>query len=432
MTSSVVRACITSLVLLALATGCARQQTDVLLIVIDTLRADHLAIYGYERETAPNLSRLAKDAVVYERATSPGTWTVPSHGSILTGKWPSFHGAERVVGDRILAMPVNPQFPMLTEILREHGYRTGAFLGNSTYVARVFGFDRGFGSFRTGDFWHSEAVVGPVTDWLRESADRSFLLWNVIDPHEPYDPPAPFDTMFPGRRPEFGVMLSELVQKGASLTTEVIGHFVSQYDGEIAVADLAIGKVLDALRQQDRYRSALIIVTSDHGEMFGEHGMIGHGTPPLEPMVHVPLIVKYPQNRRAGERVVRRVSTAAIFATVLQTLGIPPPSEDIVPALDDPHDVWVEDLDHTGVRVRAGYQGNHKLVTRRRNGTAQSLLYDLAKDPGENSPAPGTTNPQLKALEQSFANLPRPANLANVPVIDADHEAKLRALGYVR
>jgi arylsulfatase A-like enzyme len=410
-----------------------RERPDVLLVVVDTLRADHLALYGYARETAPNLTRFARDAILYEKAVSPGTWTVPSHGSILTGRWPSYHGAERVPGDKILAMPVNPNVPMLAEILQSRGYRTVAFIGNSTYLSPLFGFQRGFADYVTGHFWHANEVFDDVVRWLDEHPEPSFVLWNVIDPHEPYDPPPPFDARFPGRRPEHGVMLGELVWAGTKPTAEMIAHFVSQYDGEIAVADDAIGRVLEALKRQGRYDDALIVVTSDHGEMFGEHGAYSHGTPPFEPMVHVPLLVKLPGNRRAGERVARRVSTAAIFATVLRELAIPVPEGTGVAALDEPHPVWVEDVDKAGERVHAGYAGDLKLVRRKTRTGTYDFLYDLARDPDEEHPLQDPlAGAELRAALDAFAAAPRPANVADVPVIDAEHEAKLRALGYVR
>jgi arylsulfatase A-like enzyme len=228
-------------------------------------------------------------------------------------------------------------------------------------------------------------------------------------------------------------MPTELFWNGVELTPEMIQHFVSQYDGEIAVADHAIGEVFATLREQGRYDRALILVTSDHGEMFGEHGMFGHGSPPFEPMVHVPLLVKLPGNRRAGERVQRRVSTTSIFSTVLRELGLPPSEHPVVPPLDEPHPVWVEDIDPLAGRVRAGYSGDHKLVVRSTGEETATLLYDLARDPEERSPhRDASAAPELRAELEAFAAAPRPANLAAVPVIDPAHEARLRALGYVR
>lgn len=418
---------------IAALAGCTSRPPDVLLIVVDTLRADHLPLHGYARDTAPNLTRLARDAVVYEHAVSPGTWTVPSHGSMLTGQWPSFHGAERVSGDRILARTVSPDVAMLPEILREHGYRTAAFVGNSTYVSSVFGFQRGFDDFVTGNFWHADNVTPALKKWLTRERTPQFLLWNIIDPHEPYDPPPPFDGTFPGRRPEYGTMATERARDHQPMTPEVIAHFESQYDGEIALADREIGAVLDTLKGKHRYDDALVIVTADHGEMFGEHDLFGHGTFPYEPLVHVPLVVKYPGNRDAGRRVARHVSTTAIFGTILRAAGLPAPPGEDPPLLEREHAVWVEDVDFLGNRVRAGYAGSRKLVVRLGGKGEETFLYDLDADPGESNPArePGGA-PPLEAAMRDFGARVRPANRGALPVIDPEHEARLRALGYVR
>src|SRR4029078_1643046 len=140
----------------------------------------------------------------------------------------------------------------------------------------------------------------------------------------PYEPPPPFDTRFPGRDPSFGPSLDPL-RNGTPLTPEVVAHLGSQYDGEIAYTDAKIGKFLAELRKLGRYDSSMIFVTADHGELLGDHGLAGHGLDPFEPLLRVRLLVRYRGNTAGGTRVERRVSTMAIFATVLHTLGIAVP-----------------------------------------------------------------------------------------------------------
>ena len=195
---------------------------DVVLIVIDTLRADHLALYGYEHATSPHLERLAADGVTYLRAISPGTWTVPAHGSLFTGRWPSYHGAERVAGQRMLAYPLNPDVPTLAELLHAGGYATAAFVGNGTYVAPPFGFARGFTTFEHEGLESPPTVARRVDEWLAGQPRPLFLFLNLLDPHEPYEPPAPLDTRFATKQPEFGTMITTVVNERRPLTTVVI------------------------------------------------------------------------------------------------------------------------------------------------------------------------------------------------------------------
>jgi len=400
---------------------------DVVLIVIDTLRADHLPIYGYDKQTAPRLQRLARCAVVYERAISPGTWTVPAHGSFFTGRWPSFHGAERVGGVQADAYPLRADVPTLAELARAHGHRTAAFVGNGTYVAPEFGFARGFDVFESTDLGSPRALARAVTAWLAEQ-DGPFLLFiNILDPHEPYTPPPPLDTRFGPKRPEYGDMITRVVNAGRTVTPEMRAHFVAQYDGEIALADEVVGTILDAHARLRPGRQALVVVTSDHGELLGEHGLAGHGIDPYEPEVRVPLLVRYPDARGAGTRVARRVSTAAVFATVLETLGIaPPPDVDVAP-LDREHPVWIEDVTEAGARVRVGYDGRWKLI--RTDG--RDAAYDLDADPAEKTVRDAAAAPALRAALDAFTTIPRPPQHGPRPVIDAERAARLRALGYL-
>jgi len=417
--------------------GCRAQKNvgpgDVVLIVLDTLRADHLALHGYGLETSPNLEKLAADGVTYTQAISPGTWTVPAHASLFTGLWPSFHGAERVAGDRNLALPMNPDVPTLAELARARGLHTAAFVANATYVSPIFGFGRGFDEFFDAHLDRGPQVSKALGSWLATQRGRLFVFVNILDPHEPYDPPPPFDTRFPGKREEFGTMMTTLVFGGTPLTPEMRAHFVSQYDGEVAVADQALGAVVADMKKAGRYDSALVIATSDHGEFLGEHGLAGHGQPPFEPEVHVPLVVKYPFSQRAGEHVARRVSTLGIFSTILSILQIAAPPNTQAQPLDDPHPVWVEDIDQAGNRVRVGYDDRHKLVSATTVTGTSSWLYDLDADPGESHPVrDGSGDTALRAGLASFADAPRPVNLAKRPVIDPEREAQLRALGYIR
>jgi len=426
-------------IMLTLASGChwrSGRDPDVILVVVDTLRAENMSLYGYTRETTPKLREFARDAVNFVDAISPGTWTIPSHGSLFTGRWPSYHGAERVPGETTLAMPLNPEVPTLAEMLRMRGWSTAAIVANSTYVSPLFGFDRGFEKFADNfGFVRASKILGVGASWLAQQKGKAFLFLNVFDPHEPYEPPPPFDTLFPGKQPAFGTMLTKLVYDDhLPVTEEMRAHFISQYDGEVAFTDQSLGRFFDRLRKLGRYDSSLIIVTSDHGEMLGEHGLAGHGVEPFEPLLHVPLLVKYPAGRSAGSVVGERVSTLGVFATILATLRIPPPEGNQSMPLDDRPPVFVEDLTSAGQRVEVGYEGSEKLVAAGPPGQqAWTWLYDLKDDPNEEHPIHGGTGAdRLRATLTAFGNASRPVSTAQRPVIDPEREAKLRALGYVR
>lgn len=422
--------------LVALLTAAMRaspEAGDVILVVVDTLRAQNLSHYGYERDTSRHLARFGEDAVTYENAITPGTWTVPAHGSLFTGRLPSFHGAERVAGEKIQATPLRPEVATLAEILRERGRPAAGFVANETYVTPLLGFDRGFEPFVAKDRPAGD-VLDTALEWLEREPAPSFLFVNLLDPHEPYDPPEPYRERFPGGDATLGTSLTELVRRDGGVTREAARHFVSLYDGEVAYADRSLGRFFDRLRELGRYDDALIVVTSDHGEMLGEHGAAGHGGLPYEELVRVPLLVKYPRSRDAGRRVPRRVSTLGVFPTILAELGIDPPSNIEGVPLDEPHRVWVEDVNFVGERVTVGYDGDRKIVYVTQNpygALPSATLFDLGRDPGEDEPAGGFAEVGRDEALVDLATRPRPANPLSAPPVEPARRRKLRALGYV-
>jgi arylsulfatase A-like enzyme len=405
---------------------------DVILVVVDTLRAQNLSTLGYERDTTPNLTRFAADAITYEDAISTGTWTVPSHASMFTGLLPSYHGAERVAADRNLATPINPEVATLAEILRGHGYRTAAFVANSTYLSPSLGFARGFEKFSPEEGL-TDAVGNRALDWLAGSIRPTFLFLNVLDPHEPYEPPAPYDQSYPGKRDDLGNKITELYWKGTELTPEVRQHFESLYDGEISYTDRALEGLFGRLRDLGRYDESLIILTSDHGELLGEHGLAGHGADPYQELVHVPLFVKMPDGADAGTRVERRVSTLGVFATILAAARVPLPAGSQSVLLAQPQDVWTEDVSWFGQRITAGYDGDMKIVRREKTDQLRERtdLFALDRDPKEQKPLDVAQAPELAEKMRRFRAEPRPTNAAPPPRIDPERERKLRELGYI-
>lgn len=405
---------------------------DVILVVIDTLRAKSLSLYGYERETSPSLERFARDAIVYDNATSTGTWTVPAHGSLFTGRLPSFHGAERVAGGKFArATPINPDVPMLAELLSDHGWTAGAFVANSTFVTPSLGFARGFEPF-VGNNKPAETIVPQALAWFETTSRPTFFFLNILDPHEPYEPSPPYVDRYPGRDESFGPRITDLYwDDDVEFTPPMLEHFRSQYDGEISSADVVLGQFFERLRELGRYDESLIIVTSDHGELLGEHGLAGHGISTHQEIVHVPLIVKRPGNVGGGARVERRVSTMGIFSEILRVAGLPPPPGTQAKRLDHPHDVWVEDINFDGDRVTVRFEQDDKMVHILAGPHRQSAeLYDLADDPDELEPRDPMSKQDLGAEILRHEALPRPTHDLPPPVIDPTRELKLRELGY--
>jgi len=330
--------------LLLLACG-GEAPPSVLLVTIDTTRVDHLSTYGYSRETTPNLSRLARESVRYARAWSVSPWTLPAHASLFSGLVPAVHGAHSDLdATTTLADAIDgPLAPMasvgkladdtwtLAEILAARGHRTAAFVGGP-WLKRPFGLMQGFE--RVDD--DVSDVAGRRADVLTDAAlawlsgvdpqDPVFLFVNYYDPHWPYDPPAGFDD-FPGAREAFELPtnLGELISGRASLSDAEREVVVARYDGEIRYADHHLGILLDAVMARPGGDRTLVIVTSDHGEAFGEGGRYFHSYWLSEELLRVPLIVRYPDRRGAGTVDESTVQITDVLPIVVEALGIESP-----------------------------------------------------------------------------------------------------------
>lgn len=401
----------TPLVVLAalLVAGCERDAAsratppDVVLIVVDALRADRVRAALRGRGALPTFARLAQDAVVYERASSPATWCVPGHASLLTGLWPSFHGAERRVHDGATrVMPLDAEVRTLAELLRARGLRTGAFLPGRPDLAPGLGFDRGFDDFvddpRLGD---PASMAQAVTRWLNARSGPVFLFVSLDGLRRAREEDG---TLVP--RAE----ITTAATHDEGLTPARQAELNAGYDASLGEVDAAVREILAALQADGRYAGALVVVTADHGEMLGEQGLAGHGWPPFEGMLNVPLIVKYPEGRDAGERVEYRVSTLGVFATILEATGVELPDGVKARPLDRRQPVWAEDVDRKGRRVRAGYDGlRHKLIRIQDGPVDVACLYNMYQDWGEHHPdcSQEIDSPLHRAMA-SFASQPRP------------------------
>lgn len=312
---------------------------NVLFIILDTVRSANLSLYGYGRDTSPRLDEWAASGVVFERATSTAPWTLPSHASMFTGEYNFDLGTA-------FRRPLDDRFPTLAEALGARGYATAAFVGNLSYATRASGLARGFAyyddfPFTPGMFAHSywilrgfarriaalpgrqywgeaksaEQVTDDFLAWLqRRPEERPFFVFlNYFDAHDPYEPPPPFRTMY-GPAPDHE--LSDDI----TYTTEQLRPWINAYDGAIRYVDTQLGRLLDELDAAGLRASTLVVVSSDHGEMFGEHGQIQHTSGVYIPALHVPLAFAMPGVLPAGVRVEEPVSLRDLPATILDVL----------------------------------------------------------------------------------------------------------------
>ena len=303
------------------SSGCP--DCNVLVISIDTLRADHLGCYGYPKPTSPNIDRFRKESVLFRTAIAHAPSTEPSHASIFTSMIPAHHGALRAK-----RMPISKNVVTMAEILRSAGYRTVSFNGGGQ-VGASYGFDRGFEVYESSTGRFSEKV-GAAIDWLERNAEGKFFLFlHTYEVHAPYEPTADylrlFETEYSGTLPDRitpGLLIK--INAGAvDLDGRDVRHIVNTYDAQIRSMDDAFGKLITHLRSTRLLDRTLIVFTSDHGEEFGEHGQLGrHSHALYDELLRVPLIVRMPGARSASTVVERQVRGIDILPTVVDVLDL--------------------------------------------------------------------------------------------------------------
>ncbi len=435
----------------------ARSDDDrsLILVSLDTLRADHLEAYGYARDTAPFLSgQLAGEGTLFEAAVSAATTTAPSHMTMFTSLQPSVHAVRGNTG--AVELPLSA--PTLAERLRAQGFATAA-VTEGAGVAPRRGFERGFGRYveRRTRIPHEPGTQSALTfpeglDWIRRVGDRRFFLFlHTYEVHGPYRPPAAYQSLFadtpPGLEPRPGLPPRQ---------RPVL------YDREIRYVDDELRRFVEGLEAAGRLDDTLLVVTSDHGEEFLEHGIIGHGAAPYEEVLRVPLLFRGP-GVPAGRRVEAPVGLVDLMPTLLDLLGVPVPvapmGRSFAGLLRGPADherwrrrpiyseAWFRWANTAAGRRRveqptlAVRVGERKLIRFREAGGFRYELYDLAQDPREQRdlyPAQGASASELRELLDAYeqdALARRRALLRGdpreAPALDPDREQGLRALGYL-
>ena len=366
----------------------SRQAKLAIVYLVDTLRADHTGVYGYERPTTPALDAFARDAVVFEAAVAHASWTKPSVASILTSRLPGQHRAVQ------LRDPLDPSQVTLAQRLDAQGFATGAAIANSVIYGAESAFDRGFDVFAGlhGDddirskLVGADVVVDQALAFLRSRRGMpGFLYVHTMDPHVPYAPPAPFDRLFEPHASEAHPARDPRTDYKEPLDRE---RMIAQYDGDIAFGDREFGRFVRELQALGLYQDALVVFLADHGEEFFDHGRWLHGRSLFDELIRIPLVVKFPGNRGAGTRVARQVQGIDVAPTVLEAMRVPLGSDlagrPLQRALErgEAARPALAEISHRGF-VAHGVRTEDEKYIRRFSPDDDELLFDLRQDPRE-------------------------------------------------
>ena len=452
---------------------------NVLLVVIDTLRADHLACYGYGRPTSPVLDGLAARGVLFEQAYAQSSWTKPSTASLITGRSPTEHQtlseAARLPDTELT----------IAERLRSRGYRT-AMLSANPWITPEYGFDQGADEFvsiyderfarvtllmqglrsisaltggrlrlynrikylvlgELSTTARDTRLVDDALAWLARRPPKPFFLYvHMMSPHHPYDPPPPFDRFVPDRahapvrnHPRKSYRFFE---QGDPLPPAALADLVARYDGDVLYADTELGRLLDGLDRLGLRGSTAILVTADHGEEFFEHRNWGHGQSLYNELIRVPLILDAPGGGTRGQRVSIPVSHADVVPTVLALAGAPRADglvgRDLLAAdgaASEPP--ALSELLYRYGEARSLVRRDQKLIVTEQGERRASELFDLASDPGEDRPLVAT-DPRAASLATELGRrIDAASRVRSEPAaaaVDDDTRNRLRALGYAQ
>ena len=313
--------------------GDARQKThpkpNILIIMIDTLRRDHVGIYGYHRETTPNIDRFAQKATVYHNAVSQSSWTNPSIASFLTSLYPSVHGVLSFAneGKEARADILNDEIVTLAEFLKSKGYSTGAFVANK-WICERLGFGQGFDVFDSinSKFKPSAPEVNEkALQWIKRNKNKPFFAFLLyMDVHGPYKPPAPYDTFFKStenrQMNDKEAASLRYLSVGRTKDKNNLNYYIDQYDGGIRYTDHHIGQLIDDLEADNILKNTFMVITADHGEAFFDHGFCNHGWSLYNEEIDVPLIIKFPNSIKAPASVKSGVMLIDIGSTIYNIL----------------------------------------------------------------------------------------------------------------
>jgi choline-sulfatase len=377
-------------------TAGSEKKKNVVVVLIDTLRADKLTAYAKTRVKTPAFGKFVKESTLFERCQAPSNWTKPSCATVLTGLYPDTH---KVRGH---ASRVGSSIKLASEIFRGMGFGTGAFIANG-YLAKEFGFDRGWTEYvnfiRENKNTDAENVYKQSLDFIAANKEKPFFTYiQTIDPHVPYDPPDEDLKLYDGqaydgpvRSRSTGNLLEDFKRKKVELNARDRRRLEALYDGEITYHDRHFGHFLDGLNQLGVLDDTIVVVCSDHGEEFFDHESVGHGHSLFQELIHVPLVIRAPGVVPAGKRLANNVGLSDILPTVLAATGVPVPKgmegTDLLPVANgevpDPMNAafasFFSEADDRNLSW-AVRKGDFKLKMR---GPARTYLYNLNNDPRE-------------------------------------------------
>ena len=439
--------------LLLVATGCqgGASVRSVVLIVVDTLRADHLGVYGYDRPTSPNLDEWAEGGAVFEHAFSTSPWTLPSFGTMFTGQLPSRHlagtfvrGADGRPPNRSQFGRLDPSLPTLAEAANAAGFTTAAVINNA-FLGPRFGVDRGFDTYdfapaSNKQLRRADVVVDRALDWLHgRGATPFFLVIHFFDPHMDYDPPEATRGHFSAALPQTELprvteQIRATLRRGDVFDRD---YLVALYDEEILFVDRQLGRLFESLDADGLSDNTVVMLTSDHGEELFDHDGFEHGHTIYNELLHVPLVMRGPGIQPARHDL--PVSLLDLFPTVLgafgQAVSDGAPGRSLWSVLDGgelPDRPAYAERTLYGAEHQAIIDWPYKLI---RRGGDETRLFDLSADVGEHHDVaashPEDANRLRGLLDATLAAASGPGAADEV---DMDEETlkALRSLGYVR
>ena len=455
--------------LLGAAAGCGRRgeassvplpkNTNVLLVIFDTVGAEHVAAFGLREPPTPTptIDRLAKEGVAFQQAYAPAPWTKPSISSMFTGLMPNRSGMSSVTA------VLEPQFETLAAAFQKKGYQTAAVVSHFLLGER-FGLSRGFAQYdetlahspHPHQTVSSQQVSDAAIRWLDgRGRDPFFLTVHYFDPHYDYFHHAEFDRTSGYKGPlKSGMPLDDLLDRRASLSPDDIAYLVGLYREEIAFTDHHFGRLLQHVEQLGLTGDTLVIMLADHGEEFMQHGWIGHTVSLYNELVHVPLLFRLPGRLRPGTSSAPVSSSLDLWPTLAEMFGLTPPAyaldgRSLAPLLADPSKggdagrMLFSEVDYVPLLNRsvsneliafktALVMDNHKLIHDRRAETWG--LYDLAADPHERTNLIGQRNFEAAFRREltQWEAARKPIRVDTPDVLKPDEIQKPKSLGYLR
>ncbi len=432
----------------------AKGPFNVILISIDTLRRDHIGLYGYDKDTSPNIDKFGKDSVMFQTVVAQAPSTLPSHASIFTSLIPSHHGAFATMNK-----PIPDELITMAEILKDNGYKTASFNGGGQ-ISAEFGLSQGF------DVYESVPSVDTELEKFTETVERGkkwvannekekfFLFLHTYETHIPYVPGKKFLEFFPsnysGKIPNYvgSRFIDKINMKLVNVNQEDIDHVIRLYDAGIRSMDAGFKNLVDFLKDRNIFDNTVIIFTSDHGEEFGEHGMMAYHSHSLyDELLLIPLIIKFPNSSFAGMKVPDQIASIDILPTLLDILDIPHPNQFEGVSLKNlikggKHSEFaVSERDVAFAIIPSSIRTEKWKLYKNRTyfnmhsdgGMFKSMLFDLKSDPSEKTDKSKDAKERLHHMDILLSNFLKKKKAISTKQVKPKKDTleRLKALGYI-